>query len=244
MTTQQIDRVAAPSHESSRRAVGLVAAIVAALAAAAAFRALAGPAAVDAAALEARTLVAQHPVLSALGFSLGYTAIAALAVPVVWLMNVAAGALFGSWVGLPIAVASSVTGATLTMLAARYALRGWVETRFPATVERFDEGAANGGMMFLFAARLAPVLPFALVNLAAGLTRMRARTFALVTLAGVLPLSTAYVCAGAGLSAIGSPISVLKTGIPVALLALAAAACGITAFGRRGLGKAWPSEGE
>jgi len=185
--------------------------------------------------LEARTLVAQHPVLSALGFSLGYTAIAALAVPVVSAMNVAAGALFGPWVGLPIAVASSVAGATLTMLAARYALRGWVEARFPATVKRFGDGAANGGMAFLFAARLAPVLPFALVNLAAGLTRMRARTFALVSLAGVLPLSTAYVCAGAELSAIDGPISLLRTGVPAALAALAAAGCGITAFKRRRL---------
>ena len=41
----------------------------------------------------------------------------------------------------------------------------------------------DGGARFLFAARLAPMVPFPLVNMAAGLTPMPARTFALVSLA-------------------------------------------------------------
>ena len=206
-----------------RRAVAFLAALAAVLAAAFAFRSFANPAAVAAAMAGARALVAGHPLFSVLGFAVLYTIVAALAVPVIWAMNVAAGALFGPWIGLTIAVAASVTGATITMLAARYALRGWVETHFPATVARFDEGAANGGARFLFAARLAPMVPFPLVNLAAGLTSMPAKTFALVSLAGVLPLSFAYVAAGAQLAAVGGPIAALSPAFVVLLVALAAA---------------------
>jgi uncharacterized membrane protein YdjX (TVP38/TMEM64 family) len=206
-----------------RRAVALLAALAAVLAVAFAFRSFANPAAVAAAMVGARALVAGHPLFSVLGFAVLYTIVAALAVPVIWAMNVAAGALFGPWIGLTIAVAASVTGATITMLAARYALRGWVETHFPATVARFDEGAANGGARFLFAARLAPMVPFPLVNLAAGLTSMPAKTFALVSLAGVLPLSFAYVAAGAQLAAVGGPIAALSPAFVVLLVALAAA---------------------
>jgi uncharacterized membrane protein YdjX (TVP38/TMEM64 family) len=206
-----------------RRAVAFLAALAAVLAAAFAVRSLANPAALAAAMATARVLVAGHPLLFALGFAVLYTAVAALAVPVIWVMNVAPGALFGPWIGLTVAVASSVTGATITMLAARYALRGWVETRSPATVARFDDGAASGGARFLFAARLAPMVPFPLVNLAAGLTSMPAKTFALVSLAGMLPLSFAYVTGGAQLAAIGAPAEALSPGFVVLLVALAAA---------------------
>jgi uncharacterized membrane protein YdjX (TVP38/TMEM64 family) len=220
---QKLETAIRPREAFPRRALAFLMALAAVLTAAFAFRGLVEPPGVAAATAAARALVAAHPLFSALGFALLYTAIAALAVPVIWVMNVAAGALFGPWIGLPIAVASSVTGATITMLAARYALRGWVKARFPAAIARFDEGAASGGARFLFAARLAPIVPFPLVNLAAGLTPIRAKTFALVSLLGVLPLSFAYVSAGAELATIQSPAGALSPGFVALLAALAAA---------------------
>lgn len=212
-----------PPRASRPRAIVFVAALAAVLVAAIMFHVLAGPGAVASAASASQAAVAAHPVLSGLGFSLLTIAVAALAVPAMWVTSLAAGLLFGPWVGLPIAVLSSVAGGTITMLAARYALRGWVEARFPAAVARFDEGAKSGGPRFLFAARLTPILPFPLVNLAAGLTPMPARTFALVSIAGVLPISTIYVSAGASLGAIQSPAEPLSPGAAVAMAALAAA---------------------
>jgi hypothetical protein len=141
---QKLETAIRPREAFPRRALAFLMALAAVLTAAFAFRGLVEPTGVAAATAAARALVAAHPLFSALGFALLYTAIAALAVPVIWVMNVAAGALFGPWIGLPIAVASSVTGATITMLAARYALRGWVKARFPAAIARFDEGAASG----------------------------------------------------------------------------------------------------
>jgi uncharacterized membrane protein YdjX (TVP38/TMEM64 family) len=206
-----------------RSAVALVAAIGVILVAAFAFRGLAGPGAIAAAAAQGQALVVAHPILAALGFGLVYTTVAALAVPAIWAMNVTAGALFGLWVGLLIAVTASVTGATITMLTARYAFRGWVEARFPAAVAHLDHGMTNGGARFLFAARLVPLLPFPLVNLAAGLTPMPARIFALVSLAGVLPLSFAYVSVGARLASVRSLAEALSPGFVALLAALAAA---------------------
>jgi uncharacterized membrane protein YdjX (TVP38/TMEM64 family) len=221
---QADEGTASPRPGAPRRAVALVAAIAAILVVAGfASRGLAGPGAVAAAMMQAQALVVAHPIPAALGFALFYTAVAALGVPAIWAMNVAAGALFGPWVGLPIAVAASVTGATITMLAARYAFRGWVEARFPAAVAHIDHGVTNGGARFLFAARLMPLLPFPLVNLAAGLTPMPARIFALVSLTGVLPLSFAYVSAGARLASVRSPAEAVSPGLVAVLIALAAA---------------------
>ena len=131
-------------------------------------------------AIGARTFAALHPAFAAAAFSVVYVVVAALAVPIVALMTIAAGALFGPWLGVPLAVASSAVGATITMLVARYALRDWVEARFPQLKRRFD-GRRGDAAALLFAARVTPALPFALVNVAAALSRMPALTFALVS---------------------------------------------------------------
>lgn len=212
-----------PPKALRRRAIEFVAALAAVLVGGFVLRGLAGPGAIAQAISHARAQVDVHPALCALCFSLLYTVVTALAVPVVWVLSVAAGALFGPWIGLPIAVGSGVMGGTITMLAARYALRGWVEARFPETIARFDHGVASGGARFLFAARLTPVIPFALVNLAVGLTQMPARTFALVSAVGCLPLTTAYVSAGASLGAIRSPAEALSPRLLMTFVALAAA---------------------
>ena len=171
----------------------------------------------------ARALVIGHPVLSALGFSLLYTIVAALAVPAVWLLSVAAGALFGPWFGLPIAIASGVAGGTIAMFAARYAMRGWVEARFPAALAQFDQEWRAAARASCSRRVLTPVIPFALVNLAVGLTEMPARTFALVSAVGALPLTIAYVSAGASLGAIRSPAEALSPHLLITFVALAAA---------------------
>jgi uncharacterized membrane protein YdjX (TVP38/TMEM64 family) len=219
-----VQAVKAPRPQAvRRRAIAFLLALVAVLVGGLVLSAHVGPGAIASTMEGARAVVDGHPVLSALGFSVLYTTVAALAVPAVWLLSVAAGALFGPWFGLPIAIASGVMGGTITMLAARYAVRGWVEARFPETLARFDQGAARGGARFLFAARLTPVIPFALVNLALGLTEMPARTFALVSAVGYLPLTIAYVSAGASLGAIRSPADALSPRLLITFLALAAA---------------------
>ena len=218
---QADDRAATrPPTPVTRRAIVFLVALATVLAAAIAFRGLAGPGAIVASIGDARALVAAHRVSAALVFSLVYTTVTALAVPAVWALSVAAGALFGPWIGLPIAVVSGVTGGTITMLAARYALRDWVEARFPEVVARFDPGVANGGARFLFAARLTPIVPFPLVNLAVGLTRMPVRTFAFVSIVGYLPLTIAYVSAGASLGDIRSPSEALSPGLSARFSAL------------------------
>lgn len=206
-----------------RRAIEFAAALTVAFVGGFLLRGHISPGAIAAAMDHARALVAGHPLLSALGFCLFSTTVTALALPVLWLLSAAAGALFGPWFGLPIALASAIMGGTLTMLAARYALRGWVEARFPETLARFDKGVAQGGVRFLFAARLTPVLPFALVNLAAGLSEMPARTFAFVSAVGYLPLTIAYISAGASLGAIRSPADALSPQLLITFLALGAA---------------------
>jgi uncharacterized membrane protein YdjX (TVP38/TMEM64 family) len=168
----------------------------------------------------ARSFAALHTALAAAGFFLAYAVITALAIPVVAAMTIAAGALFGPWLGAPLAVVSSAAGATIAMLIVRYALRDRILARFPELSKRF--GGPGSGAALLFAARVTPVLPFALVNAAAGVSGMPARTFALVSAAGAAPLAFLYVSAGAVLGAVGGPSDIVSPRL-LALLTLAGA---------------------
>lgn len=166
-------------------------------------------------------LVEMRPVNAALIFGALYVAIVAFSVPGAAVMTLASGALFGFWPGLIIASISATIGATLAMLAARFLVRDWVKSRFPAAVKRIDKGIESNGNAYLLSLRLAPVFPFFLINLAMGVTAMTASRFAILSMIGALPGAAAYTFAGTALAAVDSLSEILSPALIGALLALA-----------------------
>jgi len=166
--------------------------------------------------------VAKREIAAAALYFAAYLIFAALSLPGAWAISVAGGALFGAWLGPPLVSVSSTAGATLAMLGARYLFRDAVAARFPDFVARVDRGVSEDGARWLFAARLTPIIPFSVVNLAVGLTRMRAAPFALVTMIGAFPFAFLYAEAGAKLANIERPSDILSLNLVLLLLALAA----------------------
>ncbi|MDE1949485.1 MAG: TVP38/TMEM64 family protein, partial [Burkholderiales bacterium] len=118
-----------------------------------------------------------QPLLAGLIFFGGYVAVTALSLPGAAAMTLAAGALFGlGWGTLIVSFASSI-GATLAFLAARWLLGGWVQARFGDRLAPLNTGIAKEGGYYLFTLRLVPVLPFFVINLAMGMTTLRAWSF-------------------------------------------------------------------
>lgn len=152
-----------------------------------------------------RSVVAAHPVASAVIYFLAYLAFTALSLPGAWIISGAGGVLFGAWIGPPLVSLSSTAGATVAMLAARYLFRDAVAARFSDFVARVDRGVAQDGARWLFAARLMPIIPFFAVNLAAGLTRISVATFAAITMIGALPFVLLDTEAGAQLARVQRP---------------------------------------
>ena len=65
-----------------------------------------------------------------------YIVIAALSLPGAAVMTLAGGAIFGIWVGIPLAVISASIGATFALWMARYVFREFVQQRFSACAGR------------------------------------------------------------------------------------------------------------
>jgi pyruvate/2-oxoglutarate dehydrogenase complex dihydrolipoamide dehydrogenase (E3) component/uncharacterized membrane protein YdjX (TVP38/TMEM64 family) len=165
--------------------------------------------------------VAAAPLAAGAAFFSLYVVTTALSLPFAALLTLAAGALFGLALGTLIVSFASTLGATIAFLLARHVLRDAVAGRFGDWLARFDRGIARDGAFFLFTVRLVPIVPFLVINLVAGLSAMRARTFAIVSQIGMLPATIVYVNAGTKLSEIESLRDILAWPVLGAFAALA-----------------------
>ena len=143
-------------------------------------------------------------------FFVGYVAAAALSIPGAVVLTLAAGALFGLWVGLLVVSFASSLGALLAFLSARYLLRDAIQSRFGKSLAPINEGVRKDGVVYLLTLRLVPVFPFWLINLLMGLTPMKASRFYATSQIGMLAGTAVYVNAGTQLAAIQSPADILS----------------------------------
>lgn len=114
----------------------------------------------------------------------------------------AAGALFSVPVALCIVVAGTVLGAGIAFGLARMLGRDAIAPRLGrGRLEVADSLFARHGFTATVVCRLLPLLPFAVINYAAGVTRVRATEFLAGTAVGTLPANVAYVLFGGALVA-------------------------------------------
>lgn len=158
-------------------------------------------------------LLEARPLLVIGGFFLLYVAATALSLPGAAILTLAAGAIFGLWLGTAIVSFASTIGASLAFLSSRYLLRDWVKAHFGKRVATIDRGIEKDGAFYLLTLRLIPAFPFFLVNLAMGLTAMRLPTFYVVSQIGTLLGTLVFINAGTQLAAIESTGDILSAGL-------------------------------
>lgn len=162
------------------------------------------------------SLLAQYqanPWVTLAAFFTVYVVVTALSIPGATVLTLAAGAMFGLWVGLLLASFASSIGATLAFLASRYLLRDSVQARFGKQLAPINDGVKRDGALYLLTLRLVPVFPFFVINLLMGLTPMPARRFYWVSQLGMLAGTAVYVNAGTQLAAIQSLRDVVSPGL-------------------------------
>ncbi|MFG2475574.1 TVP38/TMEM64 family protein [Streptomyces fagopyri] len=139
------------------------------------------------------------------------------------LLNLAAGALFGSQLGLATALAGTVLGAGIAFglgrILGQEALRPLLRARW---LKAADGQLSRHGFRTMMMARLFPGVPFWAANYCAAVSRMGWLPFLLATALGSIPNTAAYAVAGARASAPTSPAFLIAMGF-IALPALAGA---------------------
>ncbi len=157
-----------------------------------------------------QSLYGAHPAPVIAGYMLLYICVTALSLPGAAVLTLAGGALFGLLAGTVIVSFASTIGATLACAVARFLLRDWVQERFGDKLAAVNEGVRKEGAFYLFTMRLIPAIPFFVINLVMGLTRMPLRTFFWVSQVGMLAGTIVYVNAGKELGKIDSLSGILS----------------------------------
>ncbi len=112
-------------------------------------------------------------------------------------LSIGAGLLFGLYGGVAVVVAGALLSAGGGFALSRVLGRGAVERVDSDRLRRLDDLFRRRGLLAVIGVRLVPLLPFAALNYACGLTALRTRDYLLGTAVGILPGATAYVAIGA-----------------------------------------------
>lgn len=113
---------------------------------------------------------------------------------------IAAGLVWGAWLGSLLSLAGMAIGSFLAFLLAQYLTRSTLRRLVGAqTFDRIEPWAKGLGPWAVFWARLLPVTNFDWINYLAGLTPMRLVPFTVATMLGIAPATIATVVAGAAM---------------------------------------------
>lgn len=140
-----------------------------------------------------------HPWLTVLAYVGAYILVVIFSIPGALIMTLTGGMLFGGWLGGLAAISAATIGATVIFLLARTSVGAALRARAGPRVSRIIAGFEAEAASYLLTLRLIPGVPFFMVNLAAGLVRMRVVTYVLITVIGIAPGSFIYAFIGAGL---------------------------------------------
>lgn len=110
-------------------------------------------------------------------------------------LTVAAGGLFGSWLGIILVSLSATIGASFSFLIARYfareAVADWLSRR--EKFKKLDVMTEEHGAMIVAITRLVPIFPFNLLNYGFGLTKIPFWTYVFWSWLCMLPGTVLYV---------------------------------------------------
>jgi len=119
-------------------------------------------------------------------------------------LNLSGGAIFGIWWGTLWTSLAAIVAAVVAFAFTRTVGRDLVASKLAGRWEAIDAEMRQGGLFYMFAIRLLPIIPYGLVNFAAGLTSIRFRDYFVGTILGTVPGILPFVMMGSGLQALRS----------------------------------------
>lgn len=111
-------------------------------------------------------------------------------------LTVFAGLLFGPLLGTAVALTGASVGATAAFGIARRLGRTHIRRLLGERLQRVDAWLVERGFAAVLTLRLVPVVPFNVLNYAAGLTGVAPRAYVAATVLGIVPGAFAYAALG------------------------------------------------
>jgi uncharacterized membrane protein YdjX (TVP38/TMEM64 family) len=154
-------------------------------------------------------------------FIAAYCAAVLFLLPGVALLTILGGYLFGAFWGAVYTNIGATLGAVGAFCVVRYVVGSFVQERYAVQLARFNSEFEQQGTAYLLGIHFIAVVPFFLVNILAGLTRVSLWTFMWTTSLGIFPASLVFAFAGKQLHEITSLRDILTPNIIFAFTLIA-----------------------
>src|SRR3954468_9122486 len=129
----------------------------------------------------------------------------------------ASGLLFGTALGTPVSIIAATLGATLAFSLARWLAHDAVTELQGPRLAALRAWVGRRGFVSVLYARIAPGIPYNLVNYAAGLSPVRLGAFAGATALGAAPRGFAYTALGGSIGDLRSPQAIVAVAVLVVM---------------------------
>lgn len=134
-----------------------------------------------------------------------FTALTISAMPGVIIVTLAAGYLFGPWIGALTTAIAATTGAFALYYVGQSALGESLKRKLEGKagiVRKVCDEIEQNTFWYMLSSRLVVTMPFHLVSLAAGMMSVRRRAYLAATFIGLLPAHFIYCWIGSGLNGV------------------------------------------
>lgn len=111
-------------------------------------------------------------------------------------LNLTGGTIFGPWLGTLWTSLGAIIAAIVAFAFTRTVGREAIAKRLAGRWQAMDAEMRQGGLFYMFAIRLVPIMPYGLVNFAAGLTSISFKDYLLGTVIGTVPSVLPFVLLG------------------------------------------------
>jgi len=163
----------------------------------------------------------QHYAISVAIFVAIYIVSVAFSIPGATVLTLTSGLLYGTILAALYVNVGATIGATLAFVFVRYIAGGWVQKKYADKLIKFNKELSINGAKYLLTMRFIPAFPFWLINVFAGLTKIRLWTFFWTTSVGIIPGSLVYANAGKQVGSLESASDILTPPVYGAFLLLA-----------------------
>jgi uncharacterized membrane protein YdjX (TVP38/TMEM64 family) len=154
--------------------------------------------------------VEQREGLYSVIYVLVYIGAVALSIPGASILSILGGFFFGAIVATIYINIGATIGAFIIFIAARFFIGEMVQKKYDEKLKKFNREMEENGKNYLITLRLIPIFPFFLINLFAGVTKVKPLTFLWTTSVGIIPGSFAYAYSGFAVAKLGAEPGVPK----------------------------------
>lgn len=144
------------------------------------------------------TLVRENLLLVLLAYMVIYAAATAFIIPG-GVLTIAGGFLFGLYIGTPATVIAATLGASILFFATKTSLGSALKQVAGPFLGKMEKGFNENALSYMFALRLIPLFPFAVVNIAPALLGAKYKDYLITTFFGIIPGTLAYTWIGAAI---------------------------------------------